>query len=108
MRRSIYKRSIGGVLLSAIVPILFTLAVMGMVVHGLRETEAASRTEALRILEDSIRNAVVTCYAIEGRYPDTIAYVEENFNIHIDWDRFIVHYSIFASNVMPDIMVIER
>jgi len=107
MRRSIYKKGIWDVLRSLIVPVLFTLAVMGIILYGLSQTEASSKAEALRILDDSIRRAVVTCYAIEGRYPESVAYIEEHYNIHIDRDRFIVHYQIFATNIMPDIMVIE-
>jgi len=78
-----------------------------MVIFGLRQTEEASRIEAKRVLEDSIRRAVVTAYAIDGRYPESIQYIEERFGVHIDWDRFIVHYHIFASNIFPDIAVIE-
>jgi len=107
MRRSIYRKSAGDVFRSAIMPILFTAVVMGMIVYGLQQTEASSKAEGLRILEDSIRRAVVICYAIEGRYPDSIAYIEENYGIHIDRTKYVVHYDIFASNLMPDIMVIE-
>ena len=93
---------------SAIVPILFTIAIMCMIVYGLSRTEESSRAEAARILEDSIRRAVVTSYAIEGRYPETIAYIEEHYGVPIDRDKYVVHYEIFASNLMPDIMVIEQ
>ena len=108
MRKSIYKKSAGAFLRSAIAPVLFTLAVMGMIVYGLSETEASSKSEAVRILEDSIRRAVVMSYAIEGRYPESVSYIEEHFGVHIDRDKYVVHYEIFASNLMPDIMVISR
>jgi hypothetical protein len=108
MRRRIYKRGALDILRTALVPIVFTLVVMGMIVYGLRQTEAASRAEGLRILEESIRRAVVMGYAIDGRYPESIAQIEQNFGVHINWDVYHVHYAIFASNIMPDIMVIER
>jgi hypothetical protein len=107
MKKNIFKKSAWDTLRSAVIPIAFSIAVMGIIVFALRQTEESSRAEAMRILEDSIRRAVVTCYAVEGRYPESIAYVEEHYGIHIDWDRFVVHYEIFASNLMPDIMVIE-
>ncbi|MCL2391497.1 MAG: hypothetical protein FWC66_02665 [Oscillospiraceae bacterium] len=107
MKKSIYKKSGWDVLRSAVLPLLFTVAVMLVIVYGLHQTEQSGRAEAKRVLEDSIRRAVVTAYAIEGRYPESIAYIEEHFEIHIDWSRFIVHYHIFASNVFPDIAVIE-
>ncbi|MCL2366009.1 MAG: hypothetical protein FWC75_03055 [Oscillospiraceae bacterium] len=107
MKKSIYKKSGVDFLQGAVLPLLFTIVVIVMVVFGLRQTEEASRAESKRILEDSIRRAVVTAYAIEGRYPESIQYIEENFGVHIDWDRFVVHYDVFASNIFPDIAVIE-
>jgi len=105
-QKSIFKKSAWDFLRSAILPVIFTVAVMLMVVFGLRQTEASSSAEGLRILEDSIRRAVVMSYAIEGRYPDSIEYIEDNFGVYIDRTRFVVHYKIFASNILPEITVI--
>ena len=107
MRKSIFRKSAWDILRGTVVPVLFTVAVMGMIMYGLNQTEEASRAEGLRILEDSIRRAVVMAYAVEGRYPESIDYIEENFGIFIDRTRYIVHYHIFATNVFPDIAVIE-
>ena len=106
-RRSIYKKSAWERFGGAVPPLLFTLAVMGAMVFALRQAEESSRAEGLRILEDSIRHAVVKNYAVEGRYPESIAYIEENFGINIDWTKYIVHYRIFASNILPEVSVIE-
>ena len=106
-RKSIYRKGVGDVLRSALTPIIFTVIVMGMIVFGLNQTEESSKSEGKRILEDSIRRAVVIGYAVEGQYPESIAYIEDNFGIHIDRSKYVVHYSIFASNIMPDITVIE-
>jgi len=108
MRKSIFRKSAWDILRGTVVPVLFTVAVMGMIMYGLRQTEEANRAEGLRILEDSIRRAVIIAYAVEGRYPESIDYVVENFGIHIDDARYIVHYTIFASNLLPDITVLER
>ena len=108
MKKSIFRKSAWDVLRGAIVPLLFTVAVMGMILYGLRQTEEASRAEGLRILEDSIRRAVVIAYAVEGRYPESVEYIVDNFGIHIDNTRYVVHYKIFASNLLPDITVFER
>ncbi len=58
-------------------------------------------------LRSSIGRASVQCYAIEGRYPPSVEYLEENYNIQIDRKKYSVFYSGFASNVMPDITVVE-
>ena len=59
--------------------------------------------------EESLKRAVtrasVQCYAIEGRYPPSVEYLEENYGIHIDRDRYNVFYNGFASNVMPEITI---
>lgn len=107
MRKSIYRKSAFDVVRSAVLPLLFTVVIIVMVVFGLRQTEAASRLESRRVLEDSIRRAVIVTYALEGRYPQSIYYIEERFGIFIDRERFVVHYQIFASNIFPDIAVIE-
>ena len=104
--KSIYRKSALDFLRSAVLPVLFTAAVMVMIGFGLRQTEAASNAEGLRILEDSLRRAVVISYAIEGRYPESVEYIEENFGIFIDRTRFVVHYRVFASNILPEIVVI--
>ena len=108
MKRSVYKRNIWDFLRSAVAPLLFTVVVMGMIVFGLRQTEESSRAEGLKVLNDSIRRAVVIAYAVEGRYPQSIEYIEEHYGIHIDRTRYVVHYNIFASNLFPDITVLER
>lgn len=56
-------------------------------------------------LRDALRRASVQCYAIEGRYPPSLEYLEENYGIRIDRNRYDVFYSGFASNFMPDITV---
>ena len=91
---------------------IISLAILALVfavcIFGLRSADEASGDEAVRVLEDSIRRAAVSCYSIEGRYPDTIEYITDNYGVYVDEDRFMVHYEAFASNIMPDVTVIER
>ena len=64
-------------------------------------------TEGADTLRDGIRRAAVQCYAIEGRYPPSVAYLEDNYGIQIDRNRYNVFYEGFASNIMPEITVIQ-
>ena len=59
-------------------------------------------------LEESIRGAAVTCYAVEGIYPPDLAYLQEHYGIQVNEDRYYVFYEVFGSNMMPDITVLER
>ena len=59
-------------------------------------------------LEESLRRSAVACYAAEGVYPPDLAYLEEHYGVQIDEKRFAVYYDAFASNMMPDITVLEK
>ena len=50
--------------------------------------------------------ASVQCYAIEGRYPPSVEYLEENYAVQINRKKYNVFYDGFASNVMPEITII--
>lgn len=67
-----------------------------------------SSSEGRRQLEGAIRRACVTCYATEGVYPPTLAYLEEHYGIQVDAGRYTVFYDAFAENLMPDITVLEN
>lgn len=107
MKKDVFKKTALSSLRAYIVPILFTLAVIAMIIYGLSVTERSSRSEGIRVLEDSIRRAAVTCYAVEGSYPVSVSYIEEHYGVQIDKTKYAVHYEIFASNVMPDIIIVE-
>ena len=107
IKRSVYKKGAWDIIRAALAPLVFTVVIMGMILYGLDQTEQSSKSEGLRVLEESIRRAVVVSYAVEGRYPESIEYLENNYGIRIDRTKYAVHYSIFATNLMPDITVIE-
>ncbi|PNV62680.1 hypothetical protein C0033_06510 [Clostridium sp. chh4-2] len=96
------KRSIIGILLSAV---LFA-AVLCIFWLGVSFFSAKADEKGADTLRRGISRASVQCYAIEGRYPPSVAYLEENYGIQIDESRYNVFYSGFASNIMPEITVI--
>ena len=107
MNKGIFKKSALDIVRDSAVSVIFTLAVIVAIIFGLRETEILSRAEGLRLLEESLMRAAVQCYAIEGRYPNNIRYIEEHYGVYIDRASYAVHYEIFASNILPDITVLE-
>ncbi|NCB50558.1 MAG: hypothetical protein EOM54_01570 [Clostridia bacterium] len=93
---------------SLIISIVLLSLVMAAGVFGLRAADEARGAESVRVLEDSIRRAAVSCYAIEGRYPDRLQYLEENYGVYVDEEEYAVFYEVFATNIMPDVTVIEK
>jgi len=90
-----------------IVPTLFVTIALTIAIHGLDQAQSANRAEGLRTLDQSLKRAVITCYSIEGRYPASLSYIEDNYGVYIDRTKYVVFYEIFASNVMPDIVILQ-
>lgn len=57
------------------------------------------------MLKDALDNAVVTCYAIEGRYPESLEYIEEHYGVKIDREKYFVDYNKNLINMKPQISV---
>lgn len=63
-------------------------------------------TEAINNLQKAVQRAIVQCYALEGQYPPAISYLEENYGLQIDKEKYLIDYNNFASNIMPQATVI--
>lgn len=62
--------------------------------------------ESLTLAEQSVRRAAVQCYALEGAYPTEVSYLEANYGVAVDPERYRVDYIYIGSNLMPDITII--
>ena len=62
--------------------------------------------EDMRQLEETLRRGCVACYAAEGVYPPNLDYLKEHYGVQVDDARYVVIYSVFADNLMPDITVL--
>ena len=69
---------------------------------------AVEKREESALVEQAIRSATYVCYAVEGAYPPDIDYLKENYNLSYNEKKFRVTFDSFASNMMPDIYVVER
>lgn len=75
---------------------------------ALSNLENGRDDQGRRQLEEALRRSAVACYAAEGIYPPDLTYLEEHYGLQIDTDRYTVYYDVFASNLMPDITVLEN
>ena len=96
------KGELRGLLLS------FLLLLAAVVAFGTGSLGFLNRTDerSQETLRKAIARGCVQCYAIEGRYPPSVEYLEENYGVQIDHDKYNVFYDGFASNIMPEITVI--
>ena len=97
---SINKKDAASILIFVALIVAFVLLVNNI-------TSKNSNRE-LQIVRDAVKNAALTCYAVEGMYPDDLEYLREHYNLSYNEERYHVFYDPLASNLMPSIKVAER
>lgn len=91
-----------------IVTVLCVALAAGWFSHSVGRLAQSRQEEDIQILTRSLRRTAVACYAAEGVYPPDVAYMQTHYGLRYDEQRYYVHYEIFASNLMPDITVVEK
>ena len=95
----IYRREIA-------VAVLTLLALAGVLGLINRVSDAQSGAQS-QFVYDAVRNAALTCYAVEGAYPEDLEYLREHYGLAYDQARYRVRYEAFSSNLLPEIHVTE-
>lgn len=101
------KSRLGAVLAAVLAAVLVILALVWFF-FSLRGLQVQQREEGRKQLETALRRAAVACYATEGIYPPDLDYLTAHYGIQIEEEHYIVHYNIFADNLMPDITVLTK
>lgn len=61
--------------------------------------------EALAATENAIIKSAVQCYALEGQYPTGLAYLEENYGLTLNREKYVYHYESIGANMVPVVKV---
>lgn len=64
--------------------------------------------ESAVALRAAIQRNALQCYVVEGAYPSSLAYLEENYGLQINRKDFFVTYEAFAPNLPPYVQVIVK
>ncbi len=88
--------------------VLLLIVLLFLFIRGLGAISARSDEEQRRSLEEAIHRNIVYCYTVNGFYPESLDYLLQNYPILYDEDRYIIYYQPVASNLMPDVTVVER
>ncbi len=91
-------------LLSAV---LFIAAAVWFVISVNNAGSAAEEKQADAVYR-TIMNGAALCYSIEGEYPPSLEYLEENYGVRIDRERYAVDYSYFGANIRPTVTVVGK
>lgn len=84
------------------------LGLVSLFSYGLDSLSEKARAEQKKSLEQAIWRGITQCYAVEGRYPEDLAYLRKEYGLQYDSDTFFVDYQVPGANIMPDVTIIER
>ena len=73
----------------------------GTITQSMREQGAYS-------VRNSILEAARQCCAIEGSYPPSLEYLEENYGLVVNHADYIITYDVFAENIAPTVVAVPR
>ena len=94
--------------ISLVLGVALFAAIAVWMVQGVRDAARLSDEEGLRLAQEAIERAVISCYSLEGVYPATYEDLKAKSGLAVDEEKYIVLYEIFASNIRPSVTVMER
>lgn len=100
MKKHAVKLIVACVVLAAVI-IAFAVPFTG-------KAAAEGREDSIRSITDTVRQMALQCYVIEGAYPESLDYLEENYGLTVNKEDFMIVYTPFAENLPPDVRVIDR
>lgn len=92
--------------ISVIVGVLVIAVAVGVVFVAIGNYGQSYSEKRLTQIRETVLSYVAQCYALEGSYPADLSYLEDNYGLVLDRDKYIYHYVTIASNMFPDLKVI--
>ena len=92
-----YRGLLSAALVFALLAAVFLIALVS--------TQQRSAERETEMVSAAISRGIVTCYAVEGKYPPSLSYLYDNYGISVDESRYVVFYDVIAANLMPSVQV---
>lgn len=86
----------------------FFLLILIVFRYAVGSVSSRAANEEKEILEQALTRSINHCYAIEGHYPESLEYLQENYGLTYDEDMFFVDYQPLGSDILPDVTIIVR
>ena len=77
-------------------------------VNAVSDVHQTQKHHGKEQLEQVLKRTAAACYAAEGIYPPDLEYMQKHYGIRINEKEYTVIYQMIASNLMPDITVLEK
>lgn len=103
MRRG-KKRRFGG----AVLTLCAAALLIALLCAGTFRIEHSAGNQQIDMVQRAVMRCIASCYAIEGRYPESLDYLKQNYGLRYDESHYIVRYDAFADNQLPDVSVLVK
>jgi len=94
-------------------PVILILALLIILAAGFgfwyaQTARAEGDIEGAAAVKTAVEQSALQCYAVEGAYPPNVQYLQDNYGLMINHDKYYVTYEAFSTNLPPTIKVTER
>lgn len=90
------------------VPVIFLASVCLIFIFSIHTASKETLLQEQQTLQTALESGAVHTYALNGRYPENLTQLLENYHITYDTEKFIVEYIPNGSNLFPSISVLLR
>lgn len=89
-------------------PAIFLALLCLIFLFSIHTTSQKTLLQEQQTLQTALESGAVHTYALNGRYPENLTQLLENYHITYDTEKFIVEYVPNGSNLFPSISVLLR
>ena len=106
MKRFVHEKSNSWVKQTASVALF--LAIFLIFTFAISTVSQKTDQQRMESLHQSISRGIAHCYATQGRYPESLQYLQEHYGIHYNTEEYFVDYQILGENIFPDVTIIRK
>lgn len=93
---------------AALTALLCFCAIVLLTVYGMNRINRGNTRRQERALKRAVNWDITLCYAWEGRYPPSAAYLSTHYGLMYDRRAFTVKVQRRGANIRPDVVVIPK
>lgn len=88
--------------------VVVIIVIILLLIPAVRSATREGADESVRSIAETVQERALQCYVIEGAYPASLSYLEENYGLTLNTDDYLVVYTPVAENLPPDVRVVKR
>lgn len=88
--------------------IIVLVLILLVFVGGVTYFANSQYMDGKNMLSQAIERDMIHCYSVEGYYPPSIEYMEENYGLNYDKEKYLVEYTVISKDIMPKFEIQEK